>query len=193
MKSTDRLSLTRAAQRRRIASLISDELAKVDGAEVVTTEEGADGFGERRRTIRATAAGVCVMIDCDGALPDFIMAHWYMTDRGTDRRRFAPRFAGMIGGTVNNCHWQKATGPMISRDRIGFRGEQEAFEVRVVVQFAQIVRRALQDIVEGGCFQAPEPDAQHPPAMAALISEVAGILEDTDPATLDQWEREASA
>lgn len=152
MKPTDRLSLTRKPDRRKIADLIAAELAKVAGAAVTVTPEG-DVYGKRRRVVAAVVNGVRLFMDCDGALPDFILAGWHFVNLSGDDRRLAARFGSMIGGSVNPVHGHKATGPSIGADRLGFTGEREAFEVRDLLTFATIARMALQDVADGGAFE----------------------------------------
>ena len=149
---TDRLTLTRAADRKRIASIIAEELAKVPGAVVTTTPEGANGgYGPKRRTVRAEVDGVAVSIDCDGALPDFILSSFFFTtDSRTDGRTFAASFACQRSGLP--VHGRKASGPMASANRIGFKNERHAFNARDVRTFAVNVWRDLQDVADGGAF-----------------------------------------
>lgn len=156
------LKLTVKSHRHQMAELVAAELRKVPGAVVVIEPEG-DEYGERRVTLRATAAGVTFKTDFDGDLPDFIMGHWFFeTASRDDDRRLSPRFASMIGGTVNDCHWRKATGPTMGRESDGFRGEVRGFTPARLEAFAVIVWRALLDIAEGGCFQPAQVERAYP-------------------------------
>jgi len=150
---TDRLTLTRAADRKRIAAIIASELARVPGAVVTTTPEGANGgYGPKRRTVRAELDGVAVSIDCDGAHPDFILSSFFFTtDSRTDARRFAASFGSSSRGLP--AHGRKASGPMIGADKLGFRGERHAFAAEAVETFAINVWRDLQDVADGGAFE----------------------------------------
>lgn len=152
---TDRLSLTRAADRKRIAGIIAEELARVPGAVVTTTPEGTD-YGPKRRTVRAEVDGVQVTIDCDGAHPDFILSHFnFTTDIRTDARRFSASFACQRHGSP--VHGRKALGPMVSADKLGFRNERHAFDARELRTFAINVWRELQDVADGGAFAKAAP------------------------------------
>lgn len=153
MTEQTRFSLRRAPDRRKVADLIAAELRKVKGAEVTILAEGED-FGPRRRSVAAVVDGVRVFMDLNGALPDFIMAHWHFTDR--QGRLFSARFPLMLGGAApgrNLTAHHKATGPMVSANRLGFDNERDEFDLADLEQFAVTLWRALQDVADGGCIE----------------------------------------
>lgn len=142
--------LTRAADRRRMADRLACALHAVPGA-VVTVEE-SPGLLERCTAVQASVNGFTFRATLWARIPDSVFAAWFAHDRDAPRLRSA--FGSMIGGSVNPYHGHKATGPFLEAGRAG--PDTGAFPADQLDAFAEIIRRALEAIADGGALEAPQ-------------------------------------
>jgi hypothetical protein len=140
------LSLTTQAARVKAADMIAAKLREAAPAAVIAIEPGI--LDNRELTISATLDGVRSWTDLDGDSTWGAIVHWYI--RGSDGPRFATRFAAMIGGSINEHHRQKATGPYA--DQGPKRGQVDADQFDNMVETWVEALRDMALGAEGGCF-----------------------------------------
>jgi hypothetical protein len=137
------VSFTTKKSRHAAAEEMAATLRSIAPTAEVTIEPEGDVYGKRRVTVRAKVHGVESKCDLDGESMACGLVSWYIY--GREPARFTDAFAFMIGGSINTCHRQKATGPF-ARGNQTKRGQ---YDRAAWLEMTSIWAAALADVALG--------------------------------------------